>query len=122
MTADNDDAVLAAVVRSPGSHNAGSREDVGDVAGRATSAVALRIRPFLTRIVQWTVALPFAATTGAGHAAEIAKAVVRAFAVAIAVAATITAATTMSDAVTAATALNVMASKRGRQPTASSAQ
>ena len=32
VTADDDDAVLAALVRSLGSHSAGSGEDVGDVA------------------------------------------------------------------------------------------
>src|ERR1700737_5091930 len=48
MTADDDDAVLAALVRSLGSHSAGRGEDVGDVAGRPAFAVAFRIRHNVT--------------------------------------------------------------------------
>src|ERR1700737_2864367 len=85
MTADDDNAVLAALVRSLGSHSAGRREDVGDVAGRAAFAVAVRRRHFLTRIVLRAMALLFAAATAhADDSAKIAKAVVRAFAFAVA--------------------------------------
>jgi hypothetical protein len=61
MTADDDDAVLATLIRSRSlaSQSASRREDVGDVAGRATFAVAIRCRQEVTRITRSVISLRF---------------------------------------------------------------
>src|SRR3984893_10559843 len=57
MTADDHDAGLAALVRSPGGHSASRRTDVGDVAGRAAWAAAFRIRHDVARITRSVMSL-----------------------------------------------------------------
>src|SRR6202011_4018333 len=82
MTADDDNAVLAATVRTLRGRSVGCRQDIGDVAGRAAFAVAVRIRHFLTRIVQRAMDLQSAVVAMTGHVDNMSKAAVRAFAVA----------------------------------------
>src|ERR1700676_995672 len=97
MTADDDDAVLAALVRSPGSHSAGRREDVGDVAGRAAWAAAFRIRHDVARITRSVMSLR-STTYGADPADAAANIVAEAGAVTAAIATTVTTAATTATA------------------------
>src|SRR6202048_1235232 len=102
MTADDDDAMLAALVRSLGSHSPGRREDVGDVAGRAAWAAAFRIRHDVARITRSV--MPLRSTTyGADPADAAANIVAEAGAVTAAIATTVTTAAT--TAATTATAM-----------------
>src|ERR1700726_827288 len=82
MTTDDDNAGLAATVRTLRGRSVGCRQDIGDVAGRATFAVAVRIRHFLTRIVQRAMDLQSAVVAMTGHVDNMSKAAVRAVAVA----------------------------------------